>query len=214
MLLPQIPVTLAEIEDSAARYSGATSSNHAGQAAAAVADLTRRAALSQHVHDLIDAIADRRDSGTPADELLDQVADALTRLAAGTAEPAPGDAVIIPSWPGGEVWTVETIREHGDDGHRYLALTRRGRHGRGQIGTSIGIDRVRVVRRAANRRDLHQQAPHLSLYETHRVPVDDRYTVEDLRAIASRVGGIHRAGKMNKNELIRALNGRLLNRRD
>ncbi len=49
---------------------------------------------------------------------------------------------------------------------------------------------------------------HLSAFETHGVPVDGGYVVEDLRAIASRLRIPGRSG-MNKLELINAINSTL-----
>lgn len=52
------------------------------------------------------------------------------------------------------------------------------------------------------------ESAYLSAYETQGIPVDGGYVVEDLRAIAFRVGIPGYRG-MRKNELIHVLNNRL-----
>lgn len=48
----------------------------------------------------------------------------------------------------------------------------------------------------------------ISAFETHGIPVDGGYRIQDLRAIAARYK-IPGANRMTKNELIHVLNGLL-----
>lgn len=161
-MLPEIPVTLLDLDAAVNRYSDATYGPAAREAvsraaATEVADLATRATLGHQVAELLAAIADRRAAGVPAGEVLDEVADALSRLA-GVPADEPEQATAELHYPDDTApFTAVTIHAPGQQPQRIEIPARV--HGccpfgaEGGNGCRLGPHRLGSVLASAGYRD-------------------------------------------------------------